>query len=154
MKNQVPAKRVDIVSVYMVRENSFLYESRYITSPSEVVNMVNEHLKMDKLDREAFVIIAVDSKCRPTHISTISIGSLNASIVHMREVFKMAILANAHSIIAVHNHPSGNPTPSNEDRKITKRLKDAGELLGIPLLEHIIVGENGNYVSLKEEGEL
>lgn len=154
MKNKVPAKRVDIVSVYMVRENSFLYESRYINSASEVTKMVNEHLKMDKLDREAFVIIALDAKCRPTHISTISIGSLNASIVHMREVFKMAILANAHSIIAVHNHPSGNPTPSNEDRKITKRLKDAGELLGIPLLEHIIIGEKSKYVSLREEGEL
>lgn len=154
MKNQVPAKRVDIVSVYMVKERSIMYETRYITSPEQVVSMVNEYLQMDKLDRESFIIIALDAKCRPTHISTISTGSLTASIVHPREVFKLAILANAHSIIAVHNHPSGNPTPSDEDKKITKRLKEAGQLLGIILLEHIIIGECGDYISLKEQGEL
>ena len=154
MKNQVPAKRVDIVSVYMVKERSIMYESRYITSPEQVVLMVNEHLKMDRLDRESFIILALDAKCRPTHISTVSTGSLTASIVHPREVFKLAILAKAHSIVAVHNHPSGNPTPSDEDKKITKRLKEAGQLLGIPLLEHIIIGECGDYISLKEQGEL
>ena len=154
MKNQVPAKRVDIVSVYMVKERSIMYESRYITSPAQIVLMVNEHLKMDRLDRESFIIIALDAKCRPTHINTVSTGSLTASIVHPREVFKVAILANAHSIIAVHNHPSGNPTPSNEDRQITKRLKEASTILGINFLEHIIIGENGNYTSMKEEGEL
>lgn len=154
MKNQVPAKRVDIVSVYMVKERSIMYESRYITSPEQVVSMVNQHLKMDRLDRESFIILALDAKCKPTHISTVSTGSLTASIVHPREVFKLAILANAHSIVAVHNHPSGNPTPSDEDKKITRRLKEAGQLLGIPLLEHIIIGECGEYISLKEQGEL
>lgn len=154
MKNQVSAKRVDIVSVHMIKERSILYQSRYINSPEQVVAMVNEHLQIDKLDRESFIILTLDAKCRPTHISTISTGSLTASIVHPREVFKIAILANAHSIIAVHNHPSGNPTPSNEDRQITKRLKEAGQLIGIPLIEHIIIGECGNYISLKEQGEL
>lgn len=154
MKNQVPAKRIDIVSIHMVKESSFLYQSRYIQSPSDVVNMMNQEFKLDKLDRESFIIIALDAKCRPTHINTVSTGSLTASIVHPREVFKVAILANAHSIIAVHNHPSGNPTPSNEDRQITKRLKEASAILGINFLEHIIIGENGNYTSMKEEGEL
>lgn len=154
MKNRVPAKRVDIVSIHMVKESSFLYQSRYIQSASDVVHVMNEEFKLDKLDRESFIIIALDAKCRPTHINTVSTGSLTASIVHPREVFKVAILANAHSIIAVHNHTSGNPTPSNEDRKITKRLKDAGQLLGILLIDHIIIGENGKYISLKEEGEL
>ena len=154
MKNQVSAKRVDIVSVYMVKERSVMYQSRYITCSRDVVNMVNEHLKMDKLDRESLVIIAVDAKCRPTHISIISMGSLTASIVHPREVFKVAIMSNAHSIIAVHNHPSGNAEPSSEDYQITKRLKEVGLIMGIPLIDHIVIGECENYVSLKERGEL
>lgn len=154
MKNQVSAKQVDIVSVYMVKERSVMYQSQYITCSRDVVNMVNEHLKMDKLDREGFVIIAVDAKCRPTHISIISTGSLTASIVHPREVFKVAIMSNAHSIIVVHNHPSGNAEPSSEDYQITKRLKEVGLIMGIPLIDHIVIGECGDYVSLKERGEL
>lgn len=147
-----PAKRVDIVTVYMVKERSVLYQLRYVKSPQDVVNLVNEHLNMDKKDREEFVIIALDVKCGPTHIHVVSTGSLTASIVHPREVFKVAILASAHSIVAVHNHPSGNPQASSEDINITRRLKEAAQLIGIPLVDHIIVGELGQYQSLKEEG--
>lgn len=154
MKKQEPAKRIDIVSVYMVKERSVLYQERYIQSPRQVVHMMNEYFKMDSMDRESFVLIAMDAKCRPTHISVISQGSLTASIVHPREVFKAAILASAHSIVVAHNHPSGNPQPSREDIKITNRLKDVGEIMGIPVVDHLIIGEDEKYVSLKEEGYL
>lgn len=153
MKNQA-AKRVDLVSLYMVKERSIMYQSRYLNSLEQVVTMVNEHLRMDKLDRESFVVIALDAKCCPTHISTISTGSLTASIVHPREVYKLTILSNAHSIVAVHNHPSGNPIPSSEDYQITKRLKEVEQLIGITLIDHIIIGEEGNFHSLKENEEL
>lgn len=147
----VPKKRVEIVKLYMVKERGIQYLGRYVKSPQDAVALVNEHLKMDRLERESFVVMALNAKNEPTHLEIISTGSLTASIVHPREVFKMAILANAHGIVCVHNHPSGNPQPSEEDRKITKRLKEASELLGIPLLDHIIIGELNKSYSFKEE---
>lgn len=91
----------------------------------------------------------INTKNKPTAIHTVSIGTLNSTVVHPREIFKAAILSNAASIILAHNHPSGDPTPSKEDIGITKRLVDAGELLGITVMDHIIIGEN-NYVSMKK----
>ena len=82
----------------------------------------------------------------------VSRGSLDATSMHPREVFKAAVLANAASIVLVHNHPSGDPTPSRDDLDLTKRLKDAGELLGIEVLDHIIIGHDGQFVSFKEQG--
>ena len=79
-------------------------------------------------------------------------GSLNASIVHPREVFKAAVMANASSIICFHNHPSGNPNPSREDLAVTDRLVKAGKILDIPVLDHIIIGDPGEYISLKDRG--
>jgi DNA repair protein RadC len=87
------------------------------------------------------------------HKSTVFIGSLNASIVHPREVFKEALKRSAASIICMHNHPSGDPSPSREDIEVTKRLVECGKLIGIDLLDHIIIGEQ-KYVSLKEKGYL
>jgi DNA repair protein RadC len=84
-------------------------------------------------------------------VCTVSIGTLDSSLVHPREVFKDAILASAAAIIVVHNHPSGDPSPSAEDRRITTRLQECGTLLGIELLDHIILGDN-RFVSLKERG--
>src|SRR5207245_2331486 len=95
------------------------------------------------LDREAFVALHLDYKNRLDGLHVVSIGSLSASLVHPREVFKAAILSNAAAIIVVHNHPSGDPTPSREDREITARLKLSGETLGIPLLDHVIVATEG-----------
>ena len=148
----IPKKRVELVKIYMVKERGIQYQGRYVKSPEDTVVVVNEHLKMDKLERESFVVVALNAKNEPTHIEVVSTGSLTASIVHPREVFKMAILANAHGVVCVHNHPSGDPRPSEEDRKITKRLKEAGELLGIPLIDHIIIGELNKFYSFKEEG--
>lgn len=105
---------------------------------------------MQGLDRENFVVLLLDTKNKVIGINTVSIGTLNSSLVHPREVFKPAILASAAALILAHNHPSGDPKPSREDIEVTKRLIEAGGLLGIQVLDHIIVGDY--CVSLKEQG--
>ena len=101
----------------------------------------------------AFVVLLLDHKNRVTGIDVVSIGSLSASLVHPREVFKAAVLANAAAILVLHNHPSGDPKPSEEDVKITARLAEAGGILGIPLLDHVVVAADG-YTSFAEMGNL
>ncbi|MDI6916912.1 MAG: DNA repair protein RadC, partial [Thermoplasmatales archaeon] len=99
---------------------------------------------------EYFKCLYLDSKNRVIKNDTISVGSLNANIVHPREVFKVAISESAASVILVHNHPSGDPKPSKDDVEITKRLMETGEVIGIKVLDHMIIGD-GRWVSLKEE---
>ncbi len=145
------AKRINIVSIKMVKESSFLYQTRQILSPYDAYDMIKEQL--EGLDREQFIIACLNTKNEPTNISVVSVGSLNKAIVHPREVFKTAILSNAASIMAFHNHPSGETTPSQQDIQLTNRLYEAGELLGIKLLDHLIIGDN-SFTSLKEKGYL
>ena len=145
------AKRINIVSIKMVKESSFLYQTRQILSPKDAYEMIKEQL--EGLDREQFIIACLNTKNEPTNISVVSVGSLNKAIVHPREVFKTAILSNAASIMAFHNHPSGETTPSQQDIQLTHRLYEAGELLGIKLLDHLIIGD-GTFTSLKEKGYL
>ena len=145
------AKRINIVSIKMVKESSFLYQTRTISSPNDAYEMIREQL--EGLDREQFIIACLNTKNEPTNISVVSVGTLNKAIVHPREVFKTAILSNAASIIAFHNHPSGETTPSQQDIQLTNRLYEAGELLGIKLLDHLIIGD-GTFTSLKEKGYL
>lgn len=144
------AKRINIVSLKMVREDSILYANRKISSPNEAVDLLRSLL--EDCDREKLIVCCLNSKNEPTDISTVSVGSLNSSIVHPREVFKIAIMSNSASIIVAHNHPSGNVEPSKEDINITKRIKESGKILGIEMIDHIIIGSNNNYKSLKEEG--
>lgn len=147
--NQHPAKRIKIVSVKLVKESSLLYKERNIRSPEDAYKLMKHFL--GDLDREAFIVINLDVKNSPVSINICHVGSLNASIVHPREVMKTAILSNAASIMVGHNHPSGNSSPSSEDIEVTKRLVEAGKIIGIELLDHIIVGDD-NFVSLKEKG--
>ncbi|NHN35509.1 RadC family protein [Paenibacillus agricola] len=121
-----------------------------IRTPENIAVMASD---LKYADREHFVVFYLDTKNHVIGRETISTGSLNAGIVHPREVFKRAIRRSAASIIAVHNHPSGDPTASKEDVEITHRLCEAGELIGISLLDHIIIGHMG-YESLKEKGHL
>lgn len=146
------AKRVNIVSIKMVREGSILYNMRKISSPSDATNLGRQFLEGS--DREKLVACCLDTKNQPISINVVSVGSLNSSIIHPRELFKVAILSNAASIIIFHNHPSGDPTPSIEDINVTNRLKDAGKLIGIDLIDHIIIGSESSYCSLKEKGLL
>ena len=107
----------------------------------------------DELDREVFGVVPLNGKNEALGFHVVSVGTLTASLVHPREVFKVAMLTNASAIIVAHNHPSGDPTPSAEDRAITERLKQAGELLGIRLLDHVVLG-HASYHSFVDAGEL
>lgn len=119
-----------------------------ISDPSTIANLYMDEMRY--LQKEHFRIVLLDTKNQIITDEEISIGTLNASIVHPRDVFKVAIKRNANSIILIHNHPSGDPTPSNEDINITNRLIDAGNLIGIKVLDHIIIGDN-RYISFKEK---
>lgn len=138
-----------LVSVRLVREAG-AWQMPRMKSASEVYARFK---RLAELDREVFLTILLDQKNRPTGVHVVSVGSLSASLVHPREVFKAAILGNAASVIALHNHPSGDPTPSREDFEITSRLKAAGETLGIPVADHVIVAADG-YRSFAESGLL
>jgi len=120
-----------------------------IRSPQDVADYIMEDVRY--LKQEHFITLLLDTKNHVIGKETISVGSLNASIVHPREVFKPAIKKSASSIIAIHNHPSGDPTPSREDIEVTKRLSQAGNIIGIDVLDHIIIGDS-NYISLKDKG--
>jgi DNA repair protein RadC len=106
-----------------------------------------------KETKEMFITLHLDGKNRIMAMDVVSIGSLNQSIVHPREVFKTALLSNAAALILIHQHPSGDPSASSEDLSITRRLKKAGEIMGIKVLDHIIVGK-GEYLSFVERGLL
>ncbi|KYG91641.1 MULTISPECIES: DNA repair protein RadC [Metasolibacillus] len=125
-------------------------DSRYtIRSPEDAAAYLMP--EMESLTQENFVALFLNTKNQIIHKQTIFIGSLNASIVHPRELFREAIKRSAASIICAHNHPSGNATPSPEDIDVTQRLQEAGIIIGIELLDHVIIG-NHQYISMKEKG--
>ena len=125
--------------------------SEPLTSPNEVLAYLDT-LDIASADREVFVVLHLDTRNRVVAHETTSIGSQNASLVHPREVFKAAILKGATSIILAHNHPSGDPAPSKEDIDLTHRLAEAGGLMGIEVLDHVVVAPPGESVSMKELG--
>ncbi len=120
-----------------------------VKTPDDVASLVRGRLKGKK--KEYFLALFLDTRNQLIKVSEISIGSLDSSIVHPREVFKEAISASAASVIFVHNHPSGDPEASEDDIKLTKRLADAGEIMGIDVLDHVIIGDR-KYLSLKGRG--
>ncbi|MDB2152503.1 JAB domain-containing protein [Clostridium butyricum] len=150
-KSNKPLKRINVVSIKMIRESSVLYNIRRISKPKDIVDLGKKFL--DELDREELIVACLNTKNEVNSVNVVSIGSLNNSVVHPREVFKAAILSNAASIVIIHNHPSGDATPSNEDKEITLRIKESGIILGIKLLDHIIIG-NDVYYSFKEHDEV
>ena len=121
------------------------------TAPAQVFEFFHHELRDNR--KELFLILLLDGKNRITRKVQVSEGSLNQSIVHPREVFAPAVRESAAAVIFIHNHPSGDPAPSREDREITRRLKEAGEILGIKVLDHIIIGD-GAYFSFVESGIL
>ena len=120
-----------------------------VKTPEDVENLVRTKLKGKK--KEYFLVLSLDTRGKLIKTSEVSVGSLDSSIVHPREVFKEALTASAASVIFVHNHPSGDPEPSEDDIKLTKRLADAGDILGIDVLDHVIVADH-DFRSLKREG--
>lgn len=127
------------------------YERISYNNPETVAEYFYHYYKHSTT--EEFVIMILDSKNKLIALDTISVGTINSTLVHPREVFKNAIKRSANSIILVHNHPSGDPNPSNEDIAISKRLREVGEIVGIKVLDHIIIGAN-RHVSLKEKNIL
>ncbi|WP_164668476.1 RadC family protein [Virgibacillus doumboii] len=126
-------------------------EKYVIRSPEDGADYVMEEMR--GLNQEHFVVLFLNTKNQIIHRQTIFIGSLNASIVHPREVFREAVKRSAASIICAHNHPSGDPSPSQEDIHVTRRLVESGKMIGIELLDHLVIGDR-KFVSLKEKGYL
>jgi len=141
--------RIPRYKITLVRDGSQPSEVKQINSPQEAVSLLRAYL--EGADREHFCVALLDIKNRVIGINTVSVGSLNATVVHPREVFKPAVLANAAGVILFHNHPSGDPTPSREDVELTGRMVQAGDILGICVHDHLVVTEEG-YASLKELG--
>ena len=145
-----PAKAAQIKAAFELGkrlENSIdKVSNEKINSPQDVIKSVRGKLKGKK--KEHFMVLSLDTRNHPINTQTISIGSLDSSIVHPREVFKEAISASAASVIFVHNHPSGDPEPSEDDIKLTRRLVEAGEIIGIEVLDHIVICDR-DYLSMK-----
>ncbi|MFD2446220.1 DNA repair protein RadC [Bacillus sp. CGMCC 1.16607] len=148
------AKAIQVLAAVEIgrRIANLSFDDRYvIRSPEDGAKYMMNDMRF--LTQEHFVCLYLNTKNQVIHKQTVFIGSLNASIVHPREVFKEALKRSAASIIALHNHPSGDPAPSREDIEVTKRLVECGKIIGIELLDHLIIGEN-KFVSLKEKGYL
>ena len=124
---------------------------RKMNSPEKAAHLARHFLRLHEQTEEYLYMICMNVKLEMTSVFELSHGNVNSSIVSVREMFQKALLANAVSIIVMHNHPSGDPTPSREDIQVTKRMVDAGDLLGVQVLDHIIIGRPG-FSSLKEKG--
>ncbi|MDE2492231.1 MAG: JAB domain-containing protein [Elusimicrobia bacterium] len=124
----------------------------FVTCGNEAAKLFKQFL--GEVPEEHFLLMVLDSRRRVIGVSEVSVGTLSASLVHPREVFRAAILLNGAAAIVAHNHPSGDPTPSAEDRDATRRLVRAGELLGIPVADHVVLGEGANFFSFREHGLL
>ncbi len=150
MRDDPSQPEFPVIRVQLVRESSERREA--ISGPANAAEVAEHFLGL--CDREQLIVLMLTAKSDLIGVHVASIGNLTSAIVSPREVFKAAILANACSIIVAHNHPSGDPEPSTEDHEVTKTLKEAGKLLGIPLDDHIIVGSQGRFVSFRRRGVL
>lgn len=144
------ADKLEQVAIRMV-EQPPLYSNEPMNNPDAAIRVMNEFLS--QMDRELFCIVNLQADLTPINMNIVSVGSLNEALINPREIFKSAILSNAHSMMLIHNHPSGNLTPSTSDIQTTARMKELGELMGISLVDHIITGRNGNYYSFRDKGE-
>lgn len=124
---------------------------RKMNSPEKVARFAKDFLRMHEQTEEYMYMVCVNTKLDLTSVFEISHGNVNSSVAGIREIFQKALLANAVSIFIMHNHPSGDPSPSRQDVEVTKRAVQAGEIVGVQLLDHLIIGRPG-YVSLKEKG--
>ena len=133
-------RSIDIVRVMLVKDSNSSYRIKAIRNSESVVSVVKKFLANE--DREVFIAINLDRSSKINSINVVAIGSASEASIHPREIFKAAILSNATHIVLAHNHPSGNPEPSEEDRQITYRLLQCGDLLGIRVEDHIIIGDD------------
>lgn len=144
------ADKLEQVAIRMV-EQPPLYSKEPMNNPDAAIRVMNEFLS--QMDRELFCIVNLQADLTPINMNIVSVGSLNEALINPRDIFKSAILSNAHSMMLIHNHPSGNLTPSTSDIQTTARMQELGELMGISLVDHIITGRDGNYYSFRDKGE-
>lgn len=146
--------RIPRVRVLLVKDGPALSTQwdRQVRQAKDIVDFMAPIA--EGLDREHFWCILLDGRNRVTGLNVVSVGTLTTALVHPREVWKPAILGSAAAVVLCHNHPSGDPTPSGEDIALTRRLDQAGEVVGIRLLDHIVLGEAGGYRSLADDGVL
>ena len=144
------ADKLEQVAIRMV-EQPPLYSKEPMNNPDAAIRVMNEFLS--QMDRELFCIVNLQADLTSINMNIVSVGSLNEALINPREIFKSAILSNAHSMMLIHNHPSGNLTPSTSDIQTTARMQELGELMGISLVDHIITGRDGNYYSFRDKGE-
>ncbi len=143
--------RVPLYRIVLDRTGSIAKEGTAVVDCAGVAAKLFREFLGD-VPEEHFVLAVLDCRRRVIGVSEVSVGTLSASLVHPREVFRTAILLNGAAIIVCHNHPSGDSSPSTEDREVTKRLTRAGELIGIPVADHVVLGEGGSYYSFRERG--
>ncbi|ARR10765.1 JAB domain-containing protein [Paenibacillus bovis] len=148
--------KISIVRVQLITTGTVDIGKRAVRQPSEAVRIIRTVLLKEYQggmpDREVMGVLFLDTKNQVNGVEIASIGTLNSAPVHPRELFKAAILHNAAAVLMFHNHPSGNPEPSEPDIKVTQLMAEAGKTLGIELLDHLIIGEGERYTSLKEQG--
>ena len=142
-------KKVDIVSIHLVREKSILWEYRKINNPTDAYNLLRDFLS--DIDREKFIVVCLNTKNEPVNINTVSVGSINSTLVKPMDVMKTAILSNCNKILLAHNHPSGDPSPSKDDLAMTERIRNAGKILGIEIVDHIIIAGKKYYSFLEKQ---
>jgi len=149
MQKEQPTK-IDIVKIQMVRDGTLEYDKKAIKGPQDLAEL--GHKFIQNADREVFLLVCLNTRNHINCIHVVSIGTVNTALVTPREVLKVAILSNAASIAFIHNHPSGDPDPSQDDIQITNRLVECGKLFGIGLLDHVIISDDGKYESFLEKG--
>ena len=132
-------------------EDRSLYSTCPISCPEDLVGLLRS--EMETYDREHLLLVCLNNRSQPINVSTVAIGGLSGATFEVANIYKTALLSNAKYIMLAHNHPSGDPSPSEDDFNVTMKVREAGELLGIMLLDHIVVG-NGNYYSFLEEDKL
>jgi len=147
-----PAKTAQVLAAVELGSRLFKEKEKEEVYINSTADIVKECSNLKDLKKESFVVLCLDGRNRLLRKETVSIGTLNASLVHPREVFKPAIEVSAASVIIVHNHPSGDPEPSREDIKVSNQIVKAGEILGIPVVDHVIIGDRA--YSFKDKGQI
>ena len=136
------------VKLQMIKDNDTIYTLDTITAPTHIVELINAHERYDLSPTEKIIVIAMDNKNKINTYAEIATGVAGYANFNMSNLFKTILLSNGNKFILVHNHPSGDATPSKEDFDITEKVKDASKIMGIQFLDHIVIGENNSYTSI------
>lgn len=145
-------RKIPIIHLQIVKDTEIIYGRMKMENPRDAAALIKRFI--GDIDRECLVVCAADTKMKPAYIQLIAMGAINYCPVSIPDIFKAALLSNAANIMLFHNHPSGDATPSDEDIRLTERVLESGKLLGIQLVDHIILGENNHFYSLRESGRI